>query len=166
MADAVPAFAELAETAGTQYPGAPDHILFWEIQRQLVNRLVGGLIEGTAGAAKEAAVETVEDVRALPHRLAQLTPEAAEINRQIHSVLVDLVYSYAQLVQERSAAVERMAELFSYLLEHPERVSPGYQERLHESPVHRVVCDYIAGMTDSYLTRTHKELVRESVAGD
>ena len=166
MAAAVPAFAELAEQADTQFPGAPEHIRFWEIQRQLMNLLVGGLIEGTARAASEAGVESVEDVRALPYRLAQFTPEAAELNRKIHSVLVDRVYSYAQLVEERGAAVERLAELFNYLLENPQSVSRGYRERLHEEPVHRVVCDYIAGMTDSYLTRTHKELVGVSVAGD
>lgn len=166
MAAAVPAFAELAEKADTQFPGAPDHIRFWEIQRQLVNILVSGLIEGTSKAAEAAGVQTVQDVRALPYRLAQLTPEAAEINRQINSVLVDRVYSFAQLVQDRSAAVERMAELFEFLLEHPECVSPGYRERLVDEPVHRVVCDYVAGMTDSYLTRTHNELLGESVAGD
>ena len=159
MAAAVPVFAELAEQADTQFPGAPDHIRFWEVQRQLVNLLVGGLIEGTARAAMAAGVDTVEDVRALPFRLARLTAEAAEINKQIHSVLVDRVYSFAQLVQDRSTAVERMAELFSFLLENPQRVSPGYRERLHDEPVHRVVCDYIAGMTDAYLTRIHKELV-------
>jgi dGTPase len=166
MAAAVPAFADLAEQIGTQFPGAPDHIQFWEIQRQLVNILVGGLIDGTARAAVAAGVESAQDVRTLPYRLAQLTPEAAEINKQINSVLVDRVYSFAQLVQDRSAAVERMSELFSFFLQHPERVSAGYRERLNEEPVHRVVCDYIAGMTDSYLTRTHKELVGESVASD
>ncbi len=166
MAAAVPAFAELAEQADTQFPGASDHIRFWEIQRQLINILVGGLIEGTTQAAAAAGVETLDDVRALPYRLARFTPEAAEINKQINSVLVDRVYSFAQLVQDRSAAVERLAELFSFFLEHPERVSAGCRERLNEEPVHRVVCDYIAGMTDSYLTRTHKELVGESVARD
>ncbi len=166
MAQAVPAFAELAEQASTQFPGAPERIRFWEIQRQLVNMLAGGLIEGTSRAALAAGVESVEDVRALDYRLAQLTPEAAEINKQIHSVLVDRVYSYAQLVEERSAAVERMAELFNFLLERPECVSPGYRERLNEEPAHRVVCDYIAGMTDAYLMRTHRELIGESVASD
>lgn len=166
MAAAVPAFGELADQVDTQFPGASGFIRFWEIQRQLINILVGGLIEGTVQAASAASVESVEDVRALPYRLAQFTPQAAEINRQIHSVLVDRVYSYAQLVEDRSLAVERMAELFNFLLEHPQCVSRGYRKRLHVEPVHRVVCDYIAGMTDSYLTRTHTELVGESVAGD
>jgi dGTPase len=166
IAVAVPLVAQLAEQVDTQFPGASKHVRFWEIQRQLINILVGGLIEGTVRAAEAAGVETVEDVRALPYRLAQLTPEAAEINRQIHSVLVDRVYSFAQLVEDRSAAVERMAELFVFLLEHPQSVSRGYRKRLHREAVHRVVCDYIAGMTDSYLTRTHRELIGESVASD
>ena len=29
-----------------------------------------------------------------------------------------------------------------------------------EMPVHRVVCDYIAGMTDSYFTRTVRKSIR------
>ena len=48
---AVPAFAELAEQVETQFPGASDRVRFWEIQRQLMGILVGGLIEGTIAAA-------------------------------------------------------------------------------------------------------------------
>lgn len=166
MAAAIPAVADLMEQVDTQFPGASKNVRFWEIQRQLMNTLVGGLIEGTVRAANAAGIETVEDVRSLPYRLAQLAPEAAEINRQMHSVLVDRVYSYAQLVADRTEAVQRLAEVFEFLLEHPESVSRSYRKRLHREPVHRVVCDYIAGMTDSYLTRTHRELVGESVASD
>ncbi|MFL6352971.1 MAG: dGTP triphosphohydrolase [Bryobacteraceae bacterium] len=156
---AVPAFAALAEQVDMQFPGASDRIRFWEIQRQLIGILVSGLIEGTLAAARESEVETLEDVRALGHRLAKLTPEAAEINSQLRALLVDRVYSYVQLVADRSAAVTKMGELFTFLLEHPDRVSAGYQESLSEMPVHRVVCDYIAGMTDSYFARTYEALL-------
>jgi dGTPase len=72
---------------------------------------------------------------------------------------VDRVYSYVQLVADRSAAVSKMGELFNFLVEHPDRVSAGYRENLGEMPVQRVVCDYIAGMTDSYFTRTYESLL-------
>jgi hypothetical protein len=51
VCEAVPVFAELAEAADTQFPGAPERIRFWEIQRHLMNLLVGGLVHGTAKAA-------------------------------------------------------------------------------------------------------------------
>jgi dGTPase len=156
---AIPTFAELAEQVDMQFPGAPDRVRFWEIQRQLIGILVSGLIEGTAAAANTSGVQTLEDVRALDHRLAKLTPKSTEINGQLKTLLVERVYSYVQLVADRSAAVSKMGELFSFLVEHPDRVSSGYRESLNEMPIHRVVCDYIAGMTDSYFMRTYETLL-------
>ena len=159
ICETIPAFGTLTEQIDTQFPGATDRVRFWEVQRQLMNVLVGGLIEGTTRAAEAAGVQSVADVRALGYRLAQLTPEAAAISRQMRALLVDRVYSYAQLVEDRSTAVCKIKDLFEFLMEKPEHVSPGYRELLGETPVHRVVCDYIAGMTDSYLVRVHRELL-------
>ncbi|MBV9302325.1 MAG: dNTP triphosphohydrolase [Acidobacteriaceae bacterium] len=159
VSQAVPIFAELSEQVDMQFPGASDRVRFWEIQRQVIGKLVGGLIEGTVAAANALGVETLEDVRALQVRLAKLTPQAAEINSQLRALLIDRVYSYVQLVADRSAAVKKMGELFTFLLEHPDRVTPGYREKLSDMPVHRVVCDYIAGMTDAYFMRTYEKLL-------
>ncbi|MBV9442597.1 MAG: dNTP triphosphohydrolase [Acidobacteriaceae bacterium] len=159
IGEMIPFFAALTEQVDTQFPGASDRVRFWEVQRQLMSVLVGGLVRGTLEAAQEAAVETAEDVRKLETRLARMTPEAADINRQLRNVLVTRVYSYTQLVEERSAAVIKVGELFEYLMENPERVSAGYRENLAEMPVHRVICDYIAGMTDTFFMRVHRELL-------
>lgn len=157
--EAIPAFRQLAEEVDTQFPGASDRVRFWEVQRQLMNVLIGGLIDGTFQAAEDAGVETVEDVRSLEHRLATLTAEAAEISGQMKALLVTKVYAYGQLVEDRSTAAGKMGELFTFLIEHPECVSAGYRENLQETPVHRVVCDYLAGMTDGYLLRVYEELL-------
>lgn len=156
---ALPAFAELAEHVDTQFPGASDRIRFWEIQRQIMNLLIGGLIEGTIQEAEKAGVETTADVRAADHRLAKLSSDAAQIAVQLRKVLVAKVYSYAQLVEERSRAVTKLGEVFEFLVQNPDHISPGYRETLANAPVHRVVCDYIAGMTDAYLMRIYRELL-------
>jgi dGTPase len=153
----VPIVADLLEQVNTQFPGASPRVQFWECLRQVMNILVGGLVNGTAKAAEDSAAESTEHVRSLPYRLARLTPEAALISTQIRSLLVSHVYSYARLVDERSTAVGKLRELFLYLIENPQSVSPGYRTHLDEFPVHRVVCDYIAGMTDAYLMRVHEE---------
>ena len=157
IAQAIPAFGELRERIDIQFAGAPDRVRFWEVQRQLMNFLIGGLIEGTLRAVKEAQVERLEDVRALDHRLAHLTPDAAEISGQMKDLLISHVYS--RLAEDRAAAVVKLGELFDYLMQHPEQVSAGYRESLNDSPAHRVVCDYIAGMTDAYFMRTYRELL-------
>ena len=158
IGSAVPLFAEFAEQVETQFPGASQRVKFWEIQRQIMNVLIGGLIEGTTAAAESSGVQSVDDVRNLAYRIAQLTPAAAEISRQLRSILVKNVYAYAQLVEVRAAAVKKIGELFEFLAANPQHVSPGYRECLNFTPAHRVVCDYIAGMTETYFFRTYNTL--------
>jgi dGTPase len=155
----LPAFADLAEQIETQFPGASERVRFWEIQRRVMNLLIGGLIEGTLCAVEQAGVATMADVRVIEHRLAKFTPEAADIAAKLRSILVSHVYSYARLVEERSSAVIKMGQLFEFLIENPEHISPGYRESLNGTPIHRVVCDYIAGMTDGYLMRIYRDLL-------
>jgi dGTPase len=158
VCERVRVFGQLAEQAEMQYPGASERVRFWEAQRQLMNFLIGGFLEATIGAAKAAGVESAEDVRGAGRRLAQLSPEAAEANRELRQLLIDEVYSCSQLVSERLEAVTKMSGLFEFLVERPESI-PGYEERWKDAAVHRVVCDYIAGMTDGYLLKVHRELL-------
>jgi dGTPase len=165
IAEAVPAAAELTEQVDTQYPGASPRVRFCEMQRQLINILIGGLIEGTVQVAEQSGARALEDLRALDHRIANLTPEALRLNKQLKALLVDRFYSHEQLADQRNRAVKAMAELFEYLLQFPDQIPLTYRERLTEAPRERIVCDYIAGMTDGFLTRLHAELVGRPIRG-
>jgi dGTPase len=158
IGETIPLFAELSEQIDTQFPGATERVRYWEVQRQLMNILIGGLIQGTVQAADEAQVQTVEDVRDLDYRLARLTEDALTINRQMRTLLIHHVYANAELISDRKLAQKRLGRLFQYLVEHPECVSAGYRESLKERPAHRVVCDYIAGMTDQYFLKRYRAL--------
>jgi dGTPase len=50
-----------------------------------------------------------------------------------------------------------IGELFQLLLDEPERLPEAYREQSRGEPPHRVVCDYIAGMTDGFFLRTYQE---------
>ncbi|MBV9264709.1 MAG: dNTP triphosphohydrolase [Acidobacteriaceae bacterium] len=165
IAAAVPVFADFAEQVKMQFPGSPTRIQFWEIHRQLMNSLIGGLIDGTVQAAEHAGVENVADVRALDSRIATFTPAARELSSQLKTLLINRVYENSDLVNDRSVAVVKVRELFEFLLSHPDQVSAGYRESLGHSPAYRVVCDYIAGMTDAFFLRTYEVLLGETTRG-
>jgi dGTPase len=163
MREFVPRAAALIDAAETQYPGASDRLRFWEVQRQLMNLLIGGLIQGTRDAAANCKARSVEDLRCLNERIARLAPETAELNAELKELLVTRAYSCSNLVADRNDAVKKVQALFEFLVQNPERVSAGYREHLADTPAHRVVCDYIAGMTDAYLLRVHAELLTGSI---
>ncbi len=157
VAASVPQYAAILETIDTQFPGASPRERFHEALRQLVDALVSGVIDGTVQQARMAGVETTDDVRAFPRRLVSFTPEAAETSRQLKRFLLAKVYEAPALTAGRSHSVAMVGELFQFFLDHPDRLPPAYQEQAAQEAPHRVVCDYIAGMTDSFFRRIYEQ---------
>ncbi len=159
LAAGIPAFHLIYAAACRQFPGAPERACFQEALRRLIDLLVSGLVEGTRAAALAAGVRGVEEVRSHPVRLARFTPEAAGLSAALKRYLHRHVYDSPALVEERRRAAALIAELFQFFLEQPDRLPAWYRDPSARRPVHHVVRDYIAGMTDGFLRRTHAELL-------
>ena len=157
IAGRVPIYRTIHEAVETQYPGATERERFYEALRQLIDVLVSGLIEGTVSLAREASVTNASEVREFPSRLAGFTPEIAENSRLLKGFLFSEVYDSEALAGDRFQSMARIGELFQFFLDHPDRLPPSYCEQTQTEPVHRVVCDYIAGMTDGFFRRTFEQ---------
>jgi dGTPase len=66
---------------------------------------------------------------------------------------------------DRDRSVDALGRLFKFYFEHPEAMPKFYADLAERTPRHRVVCDYIAGMTDHYLLRQYAEKLGASSAG-
>jgi dGTPase len=159
IAAAVPQYAAIQETVETQFPGATPRERFQECLRPLLDGLVTGLIEGTVHQARETGVDGPAAVRALPFRVASLTGAAAQTTRELKSFLYSRVYSSPELVEERQRSMGMIAELFRFFANAPGRLPETYSQQAQERPPHRVVCEYIAGMTDGFFHRTYEQLI-------
>jgi dGTPase len=157
VAAAVPVFAELLERAEVQFPGSNDRIRLLEVVRGLIDHLVTGLIEGTLEAA--IGIDNVEAVRRAPRRIARYTSAAAQTNAQLKQVMRTQVYQSDLVQEERRKTAGKVGELFDYLLDHGDALPEDYVEDTLDLPRHRIVCDYIAGMTDRFFLRTYQHLL-------
>lgn len=166
IGSAVPLFADRMEEVETMYPGASPRVKFHETQRSLINQLVNGFIEGTFRQAEASGAKNVWDVRQADRRLATTTPEGADLNRQLKALLTERVYQSAPLVEERRQVAAKLAVLFDFLMEHPDCISEGFREQLEGEPAERLVCDYIAGMTDAFFLKTYATLIGTSLEAE
>jgi dGTPase len=157
-AAAVPQYAAIYAAVEMQFPGAPERIRFNEALRRLIDLLVTGLIEGTVAAVEASGAASVEDVRRHPVRLAAFAPEAAAATTALKSFLRRSVYFSELLAEERRHSAAMISELFGYFLDNPERLPESYREETSGQPPARVVCDYIAGMTDGFFRRTYEQV--------
>ncbi len=156
--EACPEAYAFYEPVESMYPAAPHRVLWLEFIRRLVDGLVTGLIAGTRANLAAAQLSDVEDVRRHPVRLVAFTPETAQLNQKLKAFLHRRVYSSPLLEQERGESAAQVGWLFDYLLQHPESLPADYRLDYADEPAHRLVCDYIAGMTDGFFARAYREL--------
>ena len=159
VAQHVPQYREIYASVETQFPGASERERFNESLRHLIDSLVSGLIEGTVSRARESGAADAEQVRHCPTRLACFTPETAATARELKAFLWTNVYSAPAIREERTVSTSMIAALFELFLAHPDRMPEPYCQAAADEAPHRVVCDYIAGMTDSFFRRTWLQLL-------
>ena len=156
IAGAAPQYGAILEQVETQFPGASPREQFHEALRRLIDALVSGLVDGTAAGAARTGVPDAEAVRHLPGRLAAFTGDSADASRALKEFLFARVYSAPALAEDRRRSVSMIADLFGYFTADPRRLPEAYARLAGSAPPHRVVCDYIAGMTDAFCRRTHE----------
>jgi dGTPase len=160
----VPWFAELYGEVDRSHPQGLEKLKFNEAVKTMLDGLSTDLIENTRSAAAASSANSVEDVRRLPRRLAGFSPQVTKQNAALKKFLLERLYNQAAIVMDRERSVEALGQLFEFYLDHPEAMPKSYSEQAQHGPRHRVVCDYIAGMTDHFLLRQHQYLLGESSA--
>jgi dGTPase len=142
-----------------RHPQGRHKLKFNEALKRVLDLLATDLMDSTRRNAQSNGIETVEDVRRLPRRLAVFSPEVMQQNASLKRFLYDHLYSRPAIAEDRDRSVAALDALFQFFMEHPDRMPPYYAKQAETEPRHRVVCDYIAGMTDHFLLRQCEELL-------
>jgi dGTPase len=155
----LPVFERYYVEAEAKYPDAPEKLKFNEALKRVLDRFVTDLIENTQLRVQEAGISSLEELRHSSGRLAGFSPEVEAERREAKSFLYEALYNSKSLDPEKRQAEKVITEVFNYLIAQPEALPHGYRERAENEKLARVVCDYIAGMTDHYIEDLRKKLL-------
>jgi dGTPase len=147
----VPVFESFYGEVEARYPEALTKLKFNEALKRVLNLLVTDLIENTVARVRAAGIADVEGVRRHPERLVSFSPEVEEHRNQLRQFLYDRLYLNPELKPEKETAERIVRELFEHWTSRPQALPASYQEKTRHEPLPRVVCDYIAGMTDNFI---------------
>jgi dGTPase len=155
----VPRFDRLYRILEQKYPAVKEKLKFNEALKRLLDALVTDLIEATRARLAKRQVRSIEQVRAHRTRLVAPGPRLARENKSLKRFLFVRLYSHRNVNSERRKLLGCLRKLFEYYLAHPRSLPVFYFAQAQHEPLHRIVCDYIAGMTDNYLLEQHRKLL-------
>lgn len=149
---------ETSAEVGKRFSGIDADILNYQTIRTLINKQVTDLTKTTEENIKKYGIRSVKDVRSLPHKAVSFSHEMAEARKPLREFLLKNLYRHYRVVRMANKAYRFINEIFKVYMNRPEQLPPNVQARLKSEDTARVICDYIASMTDRYALDEFKRL--------
>ena len=141
---------EAAALVEAQFPGASGMAKARRTAKRLIELMITDAL--ATGQANLAAVnpQSVDDVRALGRRVVGFSEAMVAKLAPLEAFLMARVYRHYRVNRMMTKCGRFIRMLFEAYMERPDQLPDAQQSRLAEWGTQRVICDYIAGMTDRF----------------
>lgn len=143
---------------GQRYPALDEKRHILQTISYLIGALIQDLVDTTRNKLKQYKIDTIDDVRNHHENLVHLSPDMTQKNRQLKRFLYKRLYRHFKVERMRVKAERFLTLLFENYMANPTLLPHRHQLRFEVFGEERVICDYIASMTDRYAQDEYKRL--------
>jgi len=157
----VPLIGPQIRGARADFPNCDASIIRLEAVRRMIGAMVDDVLAETARRVAADKVTNAEDVRVLNHALISFSRDMVEDLSALRRFLMARMYRHWKVNRTRSQARRMLAQVFELYMAEPEVMPAEWHRRAEgrdQAGRARVVCDYIAGMTDRFAIEDHRRL--------
>ncbi len=126
--------------------------------RRIIDFLVADVIRSLQTRISESKIGRSDDVRALEARLVDFSQPVKTLKNGLRNFLYQRVYNHYRLRQKALKSQRIIEELFRIYRRQPKLMPEHFYRRIDREGLERVICDYIAGMTDRYAVNEYKKI--------
>ncbi len=143
---------------GKKYPLIDEKRQILQTISYLIRDLIQDLVDTTNSNIAAAAIGSLADLRSQPANLAAFSSEMRRQNQELKKFLFKNLYRHHKVELMRVKAERFLTLLFENYTKNPTLLPQEHQVRFDEHGAERVICDYIASMTDRYAQDEYKRL--------
>ncbi|MBK1662496.1 deoxyguanosinetriphosphate triphosphohydrolase [Paracraurococcus ruber] len=167
-AAALPLVGEAFQAVRVAYPGIARDRMVTETVRRVINAMVQDVVEEAGRRLAALDPRSADDIRAAAEPVIAFSAPMQEANLLIRDFLFHRMYRHWRVnrAMQKSKRVSQM--VFQLLHGGPQMLPDEWRARAGEpgsAQAARVVCDYIAGMTDRYALEEHRRLTDPNIPG-
>lgn len=168
--ETVPFLSEVIDSIKRSYPGIDDHYLVQEMVREMIGMMVEDVLGESRKRIGQVGPKSPDDVRHCGRQLIAFSSEMKERVDELRDFLFKRMYRH-YTVNRMWFKVERLVtDLFDAFMGRPQLMPDLWQDEISsfgaladDSVRARIICDYIAGMTDRYAIREYDKLFNPNI---
>lgn len=152
------AWQRAAKRISRKYTGLRGDMLRNAVVRELIGYYIADCLKTTDRRIQSQGIASVDDVRRADRHICSLSPEVQGEFDELKAFLLKNMYRHYRVIRMQEKARIIVSGLFTNYMATPEQLPDWIQERIDGESKARVICDYIAGMTDRFATEEHQRL--------
>jgi dGTPase len=137
---------------------APETVLNAQTVREIIDQLVGDLVESSSARIAAAGVASVDEVRGTEVRLIAFSPRVETAKRDLKRFLYENLYYHPHVREMSDSGAGVFADLFKRFRDDPMLLPAHVRDRFEADGEARAIADYAAGMTDRFALIEHERL--------
>ncbi len=153
-----------------KFESLPIDMKKYNITRALINIQITNLVTSTAEKLKAEGIDSIEKVRAFKGSLVEFDENMKKMHRDLKDFLYANFYKNYKIIRMEYKAEKIIRDLFGIYLERGaikdkrkkdvenSILPPEVKKRLSKDSLKRVICDYMASMTDRFILDEYKKL--------
>lgn len=151
-----------AEQARAFQPTLNPEKIKYHVVRGVINELVSDILAATSKRIEDRGVKTPTDVRNNPDEIACFSNVVLSRHHELKSFLFDNLYRHHRVIRIESKSELVLRTLFKLYEENPDILPRNTRQKMREKvdAPRRVICDYIAGMTDRFAIEEYDKLTQ------
>lgn len=150
-----------ARSVVSRYPDACEPELHKLIIRDIIDVQVQDVVGTSATSISKTNPKNPDDVRKQPAPLIRYSEELRRANAALRKFLYANVYYHPRVAKVNQRACEMLRKVFECYVADPGQLGEVATKRIEQEGLYRTVCDYVAGMTDRYLTEEYSRITGE-----
>ncbi len=153
------------EKVKSQHPHLVRDKVKYQTVRFLINEQVTDLLEETGKRIEKFGVKSMEEVRRCPEELAAFSLEFRQEFLEMKRYLFQNMYRHSRVTRMEGKSAKVIQELFKIYESNPGILPNNTREKIkaNSEPLRRIICDYIAGMTDRFAIEEYEKLTEPSI---
>lgn len=149
---------EVNESVLALFPDIDDERKKHQVISSLIGLFIMDLTTTTQANLREFKIGSLDDLRRVNRQVVSFSPELSRKNRGLKQFLMENLYHHYKVERMRVKAERYLTQLFETYLKHPTLLPQKYLKKMAAFGRERVICDYIAGMTDRFALDEFKRL--------
>lgn len=149
---------EVSSGVREKYPSIDDKRLVLQTISALIGLLISDICATTSSNIENNGITSIDDLRRINRAVVHFNDDITARNLLLKNFLFRNLYRHYKVDKMRVKAEIFITRLFETYIRFPNLLPPKYQSRMDNFGLQRVVCDYIAGMTDRFALDEYKRL--------